>query len=541
MGQSREAITQNLTERLCWQAAQRDDARVARRLYRKEVVDGVYRLDEGALLDDFFQFLRELGVLELMEGVQGTALQREMVPVVQYLLLYGLKTLFGIESMNALPALLFSDEGLMQLVGFNAQQVRHGVCQRGAAKRPRPRTAGPICPETLANNLVKLNLRDLEVWFNGTIRALAKAGIFGAKVTGIIDATDLETTARYEGCGQATRQRKVTDKRGNVHEIEVTVYGWKPIVLIDAATKIPLAVKVVPIHEHEVLSMRALVTQARTNLAGDTRLHKVVFDRGFLDGVDLWWLDQHGMTFVVPAKTNMAVTADARAQAAAGEGITVGRRVHTIRHGQGREAWTERRETEVVGITGLTTYDQYGTPEHGRQHHRRDFEANPIHAVVVRRWQGKDYGPGGKTVFLTNASVQQPLHPFDDYDDRSLIENCCIKEAKQQWDLGHPPQKTGRAVRVHVLFTFLMFALATAYRLRCERAAMGAEPVGWQRWRRQLLEQTRDKIIVFAQRWYGIFHIAEFALLVGVKLKDVPPGIGTPQEVLTQYGLIAEG
>ena len=86
-----------------------------------------------------------------------------------------------------------------------------------------------------------------------------------------------------------------------------------------------------------------------------------------------------------------------------------------------------------------------------------------------------------------------------------------------------------------------MVALATAYRLRCERAAGGAEPLGGQRWRRQLLEQTRDKIIVFAQRWYGIFHIAEFALLVGVKLKDVPPGIGTPQEVLTKYGLTAEG
>ena len=133
------------------------------------------------------------------------------------------------------------------------------------------------------------------------------------------------------------------------------------------------------------------------------------------------------------------------------------------------------------------------------------------------------------------------MKPFDDYDDRSLIENCCIKEAKQQWDLGHPPQKTGRAVRVHVVFTFLMFALATAYRLQCEQAEVRVEPVGWQRWRRQLLEQTRDKLIVFAQGWYGIFHIAEFALLVGVKLKDVLPDIGTPQEVLTKYGLTAEG
>jgi hypothetical protein len=508
---------------------------------RKQVVDGVYRLDEGALLDDFFYFLHELGVVAWLGDVQGTTVQREMVPCVQYLLLYNLKTLFGIESMNALPALLFSDEALMRLVGFNAHQVRHGVCQRGAAQRQGPRTKGPICADALADNIVKLNVHHLEALFNGVIRALAKAGVLAAKLTGIVDATDLETTAQYEGCGQVTRKRKITDKRGHVHEIEVTVYGWKLIVLIDARTKIPLAARVVPIQEHETLSLRALVTQARTNLAGHARLHKVVFDKGFLDGSDLWWLEQHGIAFVVPAKAKMAVAADARAQAAAGEDITVGYRVHTVRHGQGKTAWTAQLETEVVGIVGLTTYDQYGTAEHGRHANRRDFQANPINAVVVRKWHNRDYGPGGKTVFLTNASVQQPLQPFDDYDDRSLIENCCIKEAKQQWALGHPPQKTGRAVRVHVLLTLLMFALATAYRLQCEQADMGEEPVGWQRWRRQLLEQTRDQVIVLTQGCYGIFHLAEYSLLVGVNIKDRPPGVGTRQQILAKYRLTAHG
>lgn len=358
MEQTREAITTNLAERLCWQVAHRDDSRVARRLYRKQVVDGVYPLDAGALLDEFFYFLRELGVVALLEDVRGTGIEREMVPMVQYVLLYELKTLFGIERMNALPELLFSDEASMRLVGFNAHQVRHGVCQRGAAKRQGPRTTGPISPEALANNVVKLDLRALETLFNGAIRALAKAGVFQAKVTGIVDGTDLETTAQYEGCGHVTRKRRLTDKHGKVREIEVTVYGWKVIVLIDAATKIPLAVQVVPIQEHEGLSLRALVTQARTNLAGAARLHKVVFDRGFLAGTDLWWLDQHGLLFVVPAKEDMAVTMDARALAAAGDGLPRGRRVHTVRHGQGKAAWSERRETEVVGIAGLTTYDQ---------------------------------------------------------------------------------------------------------------------------------------------------------------------------------------
>jgi hypothetical protein len=541
MGQTHDEITQNLAERLCWEVARRDDSRVARRLYRKQLVDGVYRLDEGALLDDFLHFLQAIGVMALLEEAHGAAIHREMVPFVQYVLLYGVQTLLGIESIKALPSLLFSDEALMRLVGFNAHQVRQGICQRGATTRQGARLPGPICADTLANNLVKWNLRDLEAGFNGAIRALAKAGVFGAKVTGIADGTDLETTKHDTGCGQVTRKRRIEDKQGRVHEIDVTVYGWKVLLVIDAATKIPLAAKVGQIQEHEALWTRALVTQARLNLQGCARLHKVVFDRGFLDGTTLWWLDQQGIRFVVPAKTDMAVTADARAQAAAGEELTVGRRVHTVRHGQGRAAWTERLETEVVGITGLTTYDQYGTPEHGRQHHRRDFQPHPINAVVVRQWHGRDYGPGGKTVFLTNVAVAKPLQPFDDYDDRSLIENCCIKETKQQWDLGHPPQKSERAVRVHVLFTLLLFALATAYRLQCEREALGGEAVGWQRWRRQLLEQTRDQVIVFAQGYYGIFHLAEYSLLLGVKLKDVPPEVGSRQQVLAKFKLPAGG
>jgi hypothetical protein len=73
----------------------------------------------------------------------------------------------------------------------------------------------------------------------------------------------------------------------------------------------------------------------RTNLAGHARLHKVVFDGGFLAGTDLWWLDQHGFIFVGPAKEDMAVTADARALAAGG-GLPIGRRVHTVRHRQGK-------------------------------------------------------------------------------------------------------------------------------------------------------------------------------------------------------------
>jgi hypothetical protein len=128
-------------------------------------------------------------------------------------------------------------------------------------------------------------------------------------------------------------------------------------VLIEATPKLPWAAKVVQIQDHEATVTRALVTQARANLADHVRLRRVRFDRGFLDGAALWWLAQQGLGCVVPAQDHRAVTADARALAAAGGGV-VARRAHPVAHGQGQQGWTARLETAVVGLADLTTSDQ---------------------------------------------------------------------------------------------------------------------------------------------------------------------------------------
>ena len=59
----------------------------------------------------------------------------------------------------------------------------------------------------------------------------------------------------------------------------------------------------------------------------------------------------------------------------------------------------------------------------------------PNHRRVAGLWAR------GPTIRLTNASVEKPWQPFDDDDDRGLIEHCCINAAKHPWDLGHPPQQ----------------------------------------------------------------------------------------------------
>ena len=126
---------------------------------------------------------------------------------------------------------------------------------------------------------------------------------------------------------------------------------------IAAQPNIPWAATVVLIQAHDTRSLRALVPQARTHLAGHARLHQGVFDQGCWAGVDGWWRDHQGLLLVVPATHHRAVTVDAQAHAAAGDGSTVARRVQTVRHGQGKPAGPARLETAVVGSAGLTTDD----------------------------------------------------------------------------------------------------------------------------------------------------------------------------------------
>ena len=151
--------------------------------------------------------------------------------------------------------------------------VRRGEHACPAAPRQGPRTAGPIGPDPWAATIVKRNLHDLEAPCNGVMRALAKPGACAAQGTGSGDAPALGTTAQDEGWGPVTRKRRLTDTRDQVHESEGPVDGWQLIVGIDASAKMPWAGQVVPIQAQAGLSRRALVTQARTHLAGSARLH----------------------------------------------------------------------------------------------------------------------------------------------------------------------------------------------------------------------------------------------------------------------------
>jgi Transposase DDE domain len=536
-------------ERLSWQLARRDDARVAQALYAGEELEEMHELSEAGLLDEFFAFLEDLGVLAELEQVELPGVRRVLVPTVQFVLLYLLKVLVGGQSMNELPRVLFSNVALMELVGFNARQVEEGLTKRGDGQRTTKKKQGPLSPQSLADNISKLSREQMERLFNRMVELLVGWGLLEGERLAALDGSKLPTPESYQGRGLLKQTRKVKVKGQPEPAIEeYYVYGWKVLVLIDVHTRLPLAMRVVQIQEYEGRWLVPLLEQAQRNLGTRGRISSIVIDRGYLDGEDLWQVDQLGIRFVVVGKANMAVTQDAQAIAKGERGHV---RERVVSHGRGKTARQERLRTELVGVEGLTTYDDYGDPQQTPYAHRRDYQGKPINAVVVRRWENRRPSGDG-TVYLTNGPVTDPFVVYDTYDWRSVIENGIFKEGKHPWHLGRFPKKTEAAVVVHCHFTVLMMGLSTAFRLwQAQQALSAAQETetrpsvstallggeGTARWRLRLKEENRDKVIVFFADAYGIFHLAELAILSGVRLHRLPSSLGSPQAILARYGI----
>jgi hypothetical protein len=88
---SETETTSAVVERLSWQTAQRDDMRVAKALHGEQEIDAMHELSEAGLLDEFFHFMEQLGVMEVIGKMDLAGVQRVLIPVVQFVLLYMLK------------------------------------------------------------------------------------------------------------------------------------------------------------------------------------------------------------------------------------------------------------------------------------------------------------------------------------------------------------------------------------------------------------------------------------------------------------------
>lgn len=585
--QTATEIRQTLLEQLDWQVAERDDERVAQLLYAGEAADGVHTLDEAGLLDEFFAFLEESQVLSFWKTYEIGAIQRVFLPTIYFLLLYGSRVLFGINSINALPVLLFSNVAVMTLIGFNARLVKEGMSKRGQRQRTDVRPYVLMDPQTLAETICKSSLSELEKLFNGTIRCLAQYGIFMAEMMVAMDGTGIETTAHFSGCGCQKVTEWKTDRKGLRVEVVSLVYGWRLIALIDLTTLIPVAIKIVQIQASESPYLIELVKQAQANLAPYSRIVTLVADRAYIDGDGLYQLDQMHIRFVVIAKKNMAAYGTALCKAV--EADTYYERTQTVRRGQGRDQTQETRLTRLQLVTDIRTWDSYRPPPvEGKQLRFADRPA--LNAVIVRIWDNKALDT--PRILLTNQAVDNPWLLFDLYDDRSWIENGLFRNSKQFWHLARWfPQRNQAGVQTHLTFVMLITALATAFRLwtkanSAENASLDLpEPlfsfqtvqrttglitpdpsplpsathlavsasaddpppyshhlllgIGPLRWQQELKRNNRDKLIVFFGNTYGIFDLPVFLTLTGIPCQ-LPPHYGSHDDILARYAIQIE-
>jgi hypothetical protein len=546
--QDLSALKEHAVKCLSWKTVTRDDKAVAKEVYDTKGMDAVHCMTDITLVDELFYFIREqLGLLDKWESIQPSSIQRVLIPFNQYLMIYLVKIVYGIRYLEPVADVLFKNEALMKLVGFNAYQIKNGSCRRGKGRIKTGGPSTPICVDSLGNNIVKMSSRTAESLLNVSIRAISAVGAFGKKITGIIDTSFLQTTKDFLGCGRTVREREVwSHKEKKAITIIEEIYGFKVAVMICSRSKIPLAVKFGKIEESDNSFTMKLIEQAKENLEGYAVIEKILIDKGFLDGEDLWQLNEDGIHFVVPAKKGMDILKDVYTIAGMKdkEHVFFGERIEKVRvKVRDERSRIIEGTTSAIGVSGLTSYDAYGPEGHDKKRHSKKFAPNPVNAVWVTSWakrpnQKADKGP----VYLTNMIVEEPLMIVGDYDDRSLIENGIFRTGKQDWHLKDPPKKTAHAFKIHIYLTFMMIALTTAFRefkIKEEEKEKKGIETGIKRYRRKIVAENMGKVIVFIGCRYGIFHDYEFSVLLGGSVKDCEKimGFDYKKTILQKYDL----
>ena len=485
-----EAAQEDNLSRIRWHCLTRNQKEVA-----KKVIGGDYRFVKVAgwgFLDKFIIFLKEAGFLTALD-VDGQGYERKLITIAKLLLTYEVKVLLGISSMNQVPQLLFGDVGLMMLIGFTAEQIKNGHCKRGKGKANKP-----MHKDTLADALDRYKPAEMENVLNAGIKILAERG-FIKDSDYIMDDTPLETTEKCKGRGKKTVMEKRLTKENGIVEIPVTTYGFKLLAIRGVKSRQIVAAKIININEDAREYTLKLLKQAIKNIGKD-KIKLLLIDRGFIDGIILWKIKHNlGIDFIIPLKTDMRITANAR-----------GLRDTEIK---GKIYRAARKDISVIGIKGLTSYDQYGDAEHNQKDKfSKDFKGNKINAVMVTEWDGKEYPQGKEKVFLTTLQINRPLQIIDKYDLRSLIENETFRELKQGWLINKVQKKTRNGVTSHAILTLCMYNMTNAYRTDIgERLT----ETGIRRFRQQTWAETRNKIVIVSGDYYGIFDIEELLLLIG--------------------------
>ena len=204
----RARAAEKIAERLSWCTAKRDQSGITKDLSEGKDIQEVYGLGEAGLFDEFFYFMDEHGISDLFGMLEPRRERSSNVSFHAALLIYFMRITAGLSFFwHILPVILRS-QALMRLIGFNGREVREGTRREGVKKRKTaPEIRGPLCPDPIAGCIGAIAAAPLEKFFNGVIRILAAKSFFPKNVHALLDASEIESTARCEGRGSVRKEK----------------------------------------------------------------------------------------------------------------------------------------------------------------------------------------------------------------------------------------------------------------------------------------------------------------------------------------------
>ena len=131
------------------------------------------------------------------------------------------------------------------------------------------------------------------------IAILADNNFFPKKVRALLDASDIQSSEQCQGCGKVKKEKapELRRRKSRIRKVYEIVFGFKIWVVWDPISRLPMAIRFATIEVNDVNFVQEIIQQAITNLGNNANITSISIDRGFIDGLLLWWLNSKDIIF----------------------------------------------------------------------------------------------------------------------------------------------------------------------------------------------------------------------------------------------------
>jgi len=428
-------------------------------------------------LDELIALHDELGIFHALDRLP---VPRQRAGVPDPLLLRSLATLpfLAEPSLQGAAGALFREPAVLLQLGWAPAQIREG--DNGRHRHPDGRRAEslPCHPDTLRDELRRIEAKAWEKAQRSGVQALYRHGFVRGKVYAV------------DGSGLGPGLRLVA---------LVCVSGARPLIVAWRVREADASEK-----GQEAAVTKELIEQALA-LGGAGCIELLLADALYADGPLLAWLKYvQGIDALVALPSDRLLYQDLQGLAAAG--LAKWARHRYVRTVQGHK---QRRVVEVACADGLTSWE--GFTEAAAKH---GAAAAALWCCLIREREPETWPVEESEALVSTRAWPDGFQALLAYRPRWHIEDDGYRELKEGWGLEE--QRWGRdatAARGRVALTCLAFNTAQVYRMRAgERLAKK----GIRRLRREYRRELgAAPVVVYVAGCYAVLPVEELLSALG--------------------------